>query len=116
MVKVHSIKVQGRFFIVAVSGVGTVNTIVMPNFSASDKLANDGSTVSFGDYLNTALNQVNDLQNAAQTASNDFAVGNTDNIQSVMIAGQKADLSLQFTMQVRNKILDAYNEIMRMQI
>jgi flagellar hook-basal body complex protein FliE len=46
----------------------------------------------------------------------DFAAGRTDNIHQVMIAAEKSDIALQFTMQIRNKILDAYNEIMRMQI
>ena len=100
----------------AVNGIGSLNPSNIPFLSTNDLQNKDGSTVSFGDYLNNALNQVNDLQISAETAANDFAVGNTDDIQSVMIAEQKADLSLQLTMQIRNKILDAYNEIMRMQI
>ena len=44
---------------------------------------------------------------------NQFAAGKTD---KVLIAVEKADIALQFTLQVRNKIIDAYNEIMRMQI
>ena len=43
-------------------------------------------------------------------------MGETDNIHNVMIAGSKANLALQMTIQVRNKVMDAYNEIMNMQI
>lgn len=72
--------------------------------------------VSFGEYLNTALIKVTDLENNANQLKEDFALGKTDNIPDVLIAGEKAGIALQFTMQIRNKILDAYTEIMRMQI
>lgn len=71
---------------------------------------------SFGDVFNKALNQVNDLQVQAQDTSNKFAAGEIEDIHQVMIASEKADLALQFTIQVRNKLLDAYHEIMRMQV
>ncbi|MDF2986901.1 MAG: flagellar hook-basal body complex protein FliE [Eubacterium sp.] len=72
--------------------------------------------VSFGEYLNSALMKVTDLENEAGKLKEDFALGKTDNIPDVLIAGEKANIALQFTMQIRNKILDAYSEIMRMQI
>jgi len=56
------------------------------------------------------------LELESQALANAFALGKTDNIHQVMIAAEKADIALQFTLQIRNKILDAYNEIMRMQI
>ena len=59
---------------------------------------------------------MNQLQIEAENLTNAFASGATDNIHQVLIAAEKADIALQFTLQVRNKILDAYNEIMRMQI
>ena len=46
----------------------------------------------------------------------DFISGRTDNIHSVLIAAEKASISLQFIMEVRNKVIEAYQEIMRMQI
>jgi flagellar hook-basal body complex protein FliE len=46
----------------------------------------------------------------------DFISGVSDDIHSVIIAGSKADLALQMTLQVRNKVMDAYKEIMNMQI
>lgn len=76
----------------------------------------DEGKVNFGNVLNQALNSVNQMQNEASQMAKLMAAGQIDDLHSVMIAGEKADLALQFTLQVRNKILDAYNEIMRMQI
>jgi len=73
-------------------------------------------TVSFGDYLKNALDSVNQLQLDSEQIGIDFAAGKTDNIHEVMIAGEKAEIALQLTMQIRNKVVEAYNEIMRMQI
>ncbi len=77
---------------------------------------NQQEAVSFADYLKNALNNVSDMQNYSEEAANALAAGKTDNIDEVVIAGQKAEVALLLTLQVRNKILDAYNEIMRMQI
>jgi flagellar hook-basal body complex protein FliE len=46
----------------------------------------------------------------------DFALGKIDNIHDVMIAQEKANIALQYTVQLRDAFLDAYNEIMRMQV
>lgn len=75
-----------------------------------------GEVISFGDYLKSALNSVNQLQTDSTQIGIDFAAGKTDNIHEVMIAGEKADIAMQLTMQIRNKVVEAYNEIMRMQI
>ena len=71
---------------------------------------------TFSSYLNQAMNNTNSLLLDADKLADDFAAGKTDNIHQVAIAAEKADIALQFTMQIRSKILDAYTEIMRMQI
>ena len=71
---------------------------------------------SFADFLNNAISDVNKLQLDSEHLNEAFAMGKTDNIHQVMIAAEKAEIALQFTMQVRNKVLDAYQEIMRMPI
>lgn len=71
---------------------------------------------SFGDYLNQAIQNVNNLQIESEKLNDAFAAGQTDNIQQVMIASEKAQIALQFTLQLRNKFLDAYQEIMRMPV
>ena len=63
-----------------------------------------------------ALNNVNALEQESAKITEDFIAGRTDNIHSVMIASEKASISLQFVMEVRNKVIEAYQEIMRMQV
>ncbi len=71
---------------------------------------------SFGDILKGSLNKVNNLQHTANKAGEDLALGRVDNIHEVMIASQKAKLSLDLTTSVTRKAVDAYKEIMRMQV
>ena len=71
---------------------------------------------SFADTLTESLNKVNDLQKEADKAIEDFATGKTRNIHETMIAVNKADLAFRLTMQVRNKIVEAYQEVMRTQV
>lgn len=74
------------------------------------------SQTSFEDIFKNALNQVNELQVQADEYDKLFATGQVDNIHQVMIASEKAEIAMQFTLSIRNKILDAYKEIMRMQV
>jgi flagellar hook-basal body complex protein FliE len=88
-------------------------------FGGDEKLASvleGGVNLSFADMLKAGLSEVNNLQTAANDLAAQFAAGETDNIHSVMIAEQKADIALQLATAIRSKILDAYQEIMRMQI
>lgn len=71
---------------------------------------------SFADTLNAAIDKVNTLQKDSDKAIQNLATGRTDNVAEVMIASEKADIALKLMMQVRNKIIDAYQEIMKMQV
>jgi flagellar hook-basal body complex protein FliE len=71
---------------------------------------------SFADTLKDSIQQVNQLQKDADVKMQQLATGKTDNIQDVMIAAEKADIGLRLMMQVRNKIVDGYQEIMKMQV
>lgn len=79
------------------------------------KTAVDGEA-SFGKMLAEALDGVNGLQKDAEKTSLDLAAGKIQDISQVTIATEKAAVALQLTMQVRNKVVDAYQEIMRMQV
>jgi len=70
---------------------------------------------SFGGLLKEAIGQVNNLEQGSQGELQKF-LNNESDLHSVMIALEKADLSFQMMMQVRNKIVSAYQEIMRMQV
>jgi flagellar hook-basal body complex protein FliE len=100
----------------AVNGVGNTNYIFPALFDTSNVDNVENNVTSFADYLKSAVDKTNGLILESENLNTDFAAGKTDNIHQVMIAAEKADIALQFTMQIRNKILDAYNEIMRMQI
>ncbi len=71
---------------------------------------------SFADSLKKAVNTVDALQKDADIKMQDLATGKSQNIHETMIAAEKADIALKLMVQVRNKIIDAYQEIMRMQV
>lgn len=71
---------------------------------------------SFGDYLQGELNNVNDLAKESDKMSKALAAGQVDDISQVIVAAEKADIALQLTLAVRNKAVEAYQEIMRMQV
>lgn len=74
------------------------------------------NTVSFSTFLRESIEKVNLLEKEVKQYDFKIATGRLENIHEAMIATQKADIALQLTMQIRNKILEAYREIMRMQI
>lgn len=86
-----------------------------PSRPGAQDAAKTGGT-GFGDMLKQHLDEVNDLQREADMAVRDLITGETDNVHQVLSAITEADLSFRLMMQVRNKLVDAYKEIMRMQV
>jgi flagellar hook-basal body complex protein FliE len=78
--------------------------------------AGSQSGSSFNSLLQDAIEQVNELQHQAGTEVQSLMTGEIKDIHSAMIAVQKADVSFQMMMQVRNKLVSAYQEIMKMQV
>ncbi len=72
--------------------------------------------LNFGQSLKEELERVNQLQQDAHTAIQDYAAGGDTPVHQVMLAVNKAELSLQLATQVRNKMVMAYQEVSRMQI
>ena len=70
----------------------------------------------FGEFLTESLQKVNDLQKDADAATVQIAEGGEAGIQEAMVAIEKADVAFKLMMEVRQKILDAYQEITRMQV
>ena len=87
-------------------------------------VASTGSTGTTGktggpgflDSLKSAIGNVNDAQKEAGRAVDALMTGDTQDIHRTMVALQQADVSFQLMMQVRNKLVTAYEEIQRMQI
>lgn len=75
-----------------------------------------GADKSFSATLSDAINKVNDLQKASDVKMQELATGKTKDISEVMITAERADIALKLMVQVRNKIIDAYQEIMKMQV
>ena len=82
--------------------------------SAQTNKAEKNNGSSFQNTLAELVSNVNSQINESDRLTEDFAIGKNNNIHEVMIAAEKAGLSLKFLMQIRNKLLDAYQEIMRM--
>jgi flagellar hook-basal body complex protein FliE len=70
----------------------------------------------FAEALKGSIAEVNQAQVAADRASEQMAVGETKNLHETMIKLEEADISLRLMVQVRNKAVEAYQEIMRMQV
>jgi flagellar hook-basal body complex protein FliE len=81
-----------------------------------EKQANPTGGTNFGEKMRDAVSKVSDLESQANEFANKLAAGDAVEIHQAMIAMQKASTALQFTIQVRNKIIEAYHEIMRMQV
>jgi flagellar hook-basal body complex protein FliE len=77
------------------------------------RLSNPGS---FGKMLTDSIDQVNRLQVAADSSINDLAMGKQTDIHRTMVAMEKASISFELMMQIRNKVISAYDRIMRMPI
>jgi flagellar hook-basal body complex protein FliE len=84
--------------------------------SLQDRATPDKSSTAFGDILGDAINQVNSLQSQAGEEVQRVMTGENTDIHTAMIAVQKADVSFQMMMQVRNKLVSAYQEIMKLQV
>ena len=76
--------------------------------------ANDGPAGNFAGALKSALNGVNATQSKAEVMSDAYQRGEVTDVASVMLARQEAGVAFEATLQVRNKLLTAYQDIMRM--
>jgi flagellar hook-basal body complex protein FliE len=72
--------------------------------------------VAFGDLLKQALQEVNQASAQAEDEARNLMTGESADMHTAMLAVQKADLSFQMMMAVRSKLIDAYREVMRMQM
>lgn len=85
--------------------------------SFADTEKTDGA--SFDTVLNSvmsSLQETNDLQNAAESAEIQFALGESDNTHDLLIAMTKAEVALQYTVAIRDRLIDGYKELMQMQV
>jgi flagellar hook-basal body complex protein FliE len=102
--------------------ISTLNGITsdyLNTFAQQTNLVTDEEDDSFSSVLSAALESVsetNDLQNTAESEEIKFALGEADNTHDLLIAETKANVALQYTVAVRDKLVDGYKEIMQMSI
>jgi flagellar hook-basal body complex protein FliE len=90
-----------------------MDAMAMPKAASTPEIG--GS--SFSDMLGQAVNKVNDTQQASNQLSNAFEIGKSGvDLTDVMISSQKASVSFQALTQVRNKLVQAYQDIMQMPV
>ena len=93
-----------------------INTVEQPNVPQAPFGGVADTQKSFADSLKEAVNQVNTAQKESDHKMQELATGKTQNIHETMIAAEKADIALRMMVQVRNKMIEAYQEIMKMQV
>ncbi|MGQ9856396.1 MAG: flagellar hook-basal body complex protein FliE [Fervidobacterium sp.] len=97
-----------------VDKIGGLNPL-RPNITSNVGSQKTNDSSEFGKILSDALKSVNDQQKNVEKLSDDFAAGKVSNIHELIVEAEKASISLRLTVEVRNRIVDAYREIMRMQ-
>ena len=97
-----------------ISSAGGAGPVGGPTPGASKSDAAGGA--NFKDLLMKNIEQVNALQTDAERAIEDLAAGRRDDLAGVMIAKQKADIAFETLLQVRNKLMDAYDEFRQMRV
>lgn len=103
----------------AISGIDTVSLDSYASLFNTTSIASNVESDSFGDVFNAVLSQIdetNSLQNTAEEEEIKYSLGLSENTHDLLIAQSKASVALQYTVAVRDKILDAYKELMQMQI
>jgi flagellar hook-basal body complex protein FliE len=97
-----------------VNSIANITPLTLPQLNHAISPA--GQPGEFQKVLTGAINQVESLNNNAAESVQKFLRGDSDELHSTILATQKAELAFQLGLQVRNKVVDAYQEIMKMQM
>jgi flagellar hook-basal body complex protein FliE len=74
------------------------------------------SESSFSNILSDAIDNIKETEAAAETANEALLTGESDDIHSALIASQKAEIAVSYAVEIRNRVVEAYNSIMDMQV
>lgn len=97
--------------------VSQLRAVAAQASSSPQSAPSAGSSTDFASMLHSALNEVNTASEEAKQLSQKFELGESDaNLQDVVMSLQKASVSFQTMVQVRNKLVTAYQEVMNMQV
>ena len=101
-------------FIVPISQMPSIGSISTPNGATQQNIEGSGS--SFGKIFEQAIQHVRETQEVSDQYAYDLAMGNTDDLHNISIASAKASAAMELTVQLTSRAVNAYNEIIRMQI
>ena len=100
-----------------IGGAGGLGGIAGAGKAAAGGAAPSTDSVTpFKDLLENSIQRVNEMQQAAEKAKIDLATGGTENTGEALAQIRKAELAFQQLIEIRNKLVDSYQELMRMQI
>ena len=97
-----------------VNPISPITPIAMP--SVGSVAGAPPSSGNFGDMLSSAIQSIESQQNKASDSIQKFLSGENEELHTTVLATQKATLAFELGLQVRNKVVDAYQEIMKMQM
>ncbi len=100
----------------AIPSLPAIGQVAPPTPAPAAPSTGSGSGSSFGSMLSGELGKLDALQQQATTASQQLATGQASDVSTVAMEVERASLALQLAAQVRNKAVDAYQEIFRMQV
>jgi flagellar hook-basal body complex protein FliE len=96
--------------------INSINPIATGKIEQKVGSSEQKSGAGFKETVKNFVDDVNGLQLKAGESIDNFASGEVENVHEVMIAMTKAEVSFKFMMETRNKLIDAYKEIMKMQV
>jgi flagellar hook-basal body complex protein FliE len=97
------------------SKIGIITKPILPEFPGKGQIkVSTPDDEGFGDFLSKAIHNVNDMQLEAGEAQDKLVRGEAAELHQVMIAAEKAGISFDLLLEIRKKLLDAYQEITRM--
>lgn len=100
-----------------ITGIQPLNPIGLANgIQSSANVGQADSSPSFVNYLESAMQSVADMQTQANRSIELAGAGQGPDVHTIMIQSEQAKLALDLTLQIRNKAIEAYQEIMRMQV
>lgn len=113
LVEMRALKTQSQAFQrpEGIAAQDSIKNSIRPGF----KVETDNKVPSFGDMMSQAVDKVNDVQKTSAALATAYQRGDKNvDITDVMIASQKSTLTFQSMVQVRNKLVDAYRDVMNM--
>lgn len=96
--------------------LGSSGALIGPGAPFAPRIPAGQAGVDFKQTLQEQINRVNELQSDANAAIEDLATGRRDDVESVILATQKADIAFRMLLQVRNKVMDAFEEVKQLRI